>query len=61
MKRYMIFDLSTGQFVGSLFVPEQDVERNVPQGCGYVEGVFDPRTQRVDLASGKVTNELGLG
>jgi hypothetical protein len=44
------YDLETGRFTGRRFLcPARAVEANTLEGCGAVEGRFDPRTHRVDV------------
>lgn len=53
MKRWHIFDLATGLLTGrSVSASIDDPEflaLNTPAGCGLVEGVSDPPSQRVDV------------
>lgn len=56
MKEVTLFSLESGLFKRVLGVPEHALERNVPEGFGYVEGVFDPLSQRVDVRTGDVVD-----
>lgn len=55
MKTFSLYHLATGLFDGrSLTLPESMLALNVPAGMGALEGVFDHRAERLDLASGAV-------
>lgn len=53
---YTIYSLETGLFGAVLTLPDSDAQRdaNTPPGCALEPGVFDCRTQRVDLLTGEV-------
>jgi hypothetical protein len=51
MKAVTLFSLETGLFKRVIGVPEHALERNVPEGFGYVDGALDPLSQRVDVAA----------
>lgn len=51
MRRWHFFNLSTGEFADRVFqaTNDRDLKRATPEGCGAIEGRFDPLTQRVDV------------
>lgn len=52
-----IYDLSTGLFTGvTLLAPPEQLARNIPPGCGVVDGAHDHRDRCVDLATGQVVD-----
>lgn len=47
---HWLFDLSTGLFTGrSMSASPEFLEANRPDGYGWIDGVIDPQSQRVDL------------
>lgn len=50
---WSFYDPATGSFVGRTY-RGADLAANTPAGCAAIEGRFDHRTQRVDLATGQV-------
>jgi hypothetical protein len=60
--RYQFYDRSTGLFHGKVVITgqasgaEKFAERNSPPGHAYIQGEFDPLSQRVDVGSGKVVD-----
>lgn len=55
MRRWSVYDLATGLFTGRrVTCLDQHAKANTPDGCGLIEGVFDRKSQRVDLETGVV-------
>jgi hypothetical protein len=53
--RWSFYRADTGEFTGRVFVGlERTLALNIPAGCKALLGSFDPRSQRVDLATGQV-------
>lgn len=56
MNHYSLYSLETGLFDGrTLDLPSTMLALNTPPGMGAIEGHFDHRAWRVDLASVEVT------
>lgn len=43
-----------GRIVSVLTTTEEQLERNIPAGCGYIDGAHDGRTRRVNLVTKEV-------
>lgn len=57
MSKYWIYDNETGLFTGvSLDCPAEHLSDNVPDGFGCVMGPVDIMSQRIDTATGQLTN-----
>lgn len=56
MKTWSFYRLEDGLFISRRFssTNAEIVEKNTPDGCAAIEGRYDQRTQRVDLATGDV-------
>lgn len=52
--RVTVYDENTGIVLRCMTVPERAIEPNVRQGEAWIEGHLDKRSQRVDVATGKV-------
>jgi hypothetical protein len=53
---YTVYHLETGLLGAVLMLPDDDAQRavNTPAGHGLIEGAFDARCQRLDVATGEV-------
>lgn len=65
MRTFSVYDMSTGLFTGARYsVRCNDVEgflrANTPEGCWTLEGIFDHRSQRLDLQTLKVVSDPQL-
>jgi hypothetical protein len=49
MTEVTIFNLLTGVILYSLFIPEDEVAANTPDGCGWIEGHWDSAEYSVDV------------
>lgn len=57
MKRWALYRLSDGVFVGSFACTVAEaIDANIPAGCAAVEGNYDHLSQRVDLETGAVVD-----
>lgn len=57
MSTWSFYDSTTGEFYGATFSgPPDSVKQNTPNGYIPIQGLFTPRGQRVDLATGKVVD-----
>jgi hypothetical protein len=60
MKQFHFYDASTGLLHSSSIVinaasdNEASARKNCPAGHNIIEGVFDPLSQRIDVATGEV-------
>lgn len=55
MKAWTFYDATTGASIGQTFQgPEETLAQNTPAGSVAIEGMFDYRISRLDIASGKV-------
>lgn len=49
-----VYRMDTGELTGVVIsVGDDQLERNTPPGCKLIDGVFSPRTHRVDVSTGK--------
>lgn len=64
MRTWSFYRLSDGHFTGRTFSTRKRNESllamNTPQGCAAIEGQYDHRSQRVDLATGQVVRDPDL-
>lgn len=59
---YSVYDPTTGQFTGSVItMPEELVDQNTPEGMKLLVGVFNSRTQQLDLATMEVVPREDTG
>lgn len=55
MSAWHFYRLADGGLTGRTFSGPQDaLSLNLPDGCGAIDGHFDPQSQRVNLATGLV-------
>jgi len=50
---WSFYDLGTGEFTGRRFSSPYPNELKIPDGCGAIEGAYDPFSWRVDLSNGQ--------
>jgi hypothetical protein len=59
---WSFYSLETGEFTGRRYgaATDLDLKSRTPNGCGAIEGSFDPETQRVDLESLDVIDHVAV-
>lgn len=52
MPTWSFYDAATGELTGAYFSaggPSVSLDANTPNGCAAIEGIYDPKTQKVDI------------